>query len=92
MIEWNEEARRHWETRVPPFGKRMAHWVDKETWQDLHTIFGRFNSQDSWKALFATMNLFRKLATDTAQWLGYHYPLETDQVISAYVQKLTISP
>lgn len=88
MIEWNEEARRHGETRMPPFGKRMASWVEKNTWEALQNVFGHFDAKDSWKALFATIELFRKLSKETAQSLGYPYPQEVDQAISGYVKSL----
>ena len=48
----------------------------------LHEVFGHFDSQDSWKALFATNELFRELAIQVALKLSYHYPKEIDEAVS----------
>lgn len=87
MIEWNEQAKRNWETKVPPIGKRMHSWVGADTWKALHHIFAHFDSRDSWNGLKHTVELFRKLAIDTAQGLGYSYPQDLDQNIMGFIAK-----
>ncbi|MDE3046301.1 MAG: aminoglycoside 6-adenylyltransferase, partial [Verrucomicrobiota bacterium] len=71
MIEWNEQAKRNWESQLPPLGKRMRSWVDADTWKALHQIFAHFDSSDSRRGLLHLIELFRKIATDTAKRLGY---------------------
>ncbi len=85
MIEWNEQAKRNWESQVPPLGKRMHSWVDADTWKALHQVFAHFDSRDSWQGLIHTIELFRKLATDTAKRLGYSYPHDLDKNITNFI-------
>lgn len=88
MIEWHEEAKRNWESQVPPIGKRMHSWVDADTWKALHKIFAHFDSRDSRQGLMHTIELFRKIAADTAQRLGYSYPHELDKHITDFTNTI----
>ena len=88
MIEWNELAKAEFVKDIPPKGKRMQTWVNKSTWVSLFKVFAHFDSKDSWNALMHTMELFRNLAIETAQKLGYHYPSEVDRNISGFILKL----
>lgn len=72
MLEWHAEAENDWHSSVPPIGKRMRSWVNEELWQDLHGVFAHFDADDSWKALFSTMELFRRITADTAQALRFN--------------------
>jgi len=69
MIELHAQAENDWRYSTPPIGKRMSAWVYKDLWKDLHVIFAHFNAEDSWKALFYTMELFKRLTAETAQSL-----------------------
>lgn len=86
MIVWREEAKREWK-ELPAHGKRMRSWVDERTWQSLFEVFAHFDRQDSWRALFYTMGLFREVALETAERLGYEYPQEVDQNITGFARE-----
>jgi len=88
MIQWHEEARLQWQSRMPPLGKRMHSWVDEDTWKALHQIFAHFDSKDSWQALMHTMELFRNIAIATSNKLGYNYPHDLDKHITHIIMQL----
>ena len=88
MIEWNELAKVNFDKDIPPMGKRMQEWVGKNTWDSLYQVFGHFDSEDSWKALLKTIELFRELAVDTAKRMGYRYPKDVDLNISKFIGSL----
>lgn len=88
MIEWHEEARGEWREKLPANGKHMRLWVEEKTWRDLHKVFAHFDLQDSWRALTHTMGIFRELAKETSQMLGYRYPYEVDQKLSGFIADL----
>ncbi|MBA3603524.1 MAG: aminoglycoside 6-adenylyltransferase [Parachlamydiaceae bacterium] len=71
MIEWHAQAENDWRDSTSPIGKRMSSWVSKDLWKDLHGIFAHFDVEDSWKALFNTMELFRRITAETAQALRF---------------------
>ncbi len=50
----------------------MRSWVYEELWNELHGVFAHFESEDSWKALFNTMELFRRITVETARSLRFN--------------------
>ncbi|MBA2369933.1 MAG: aminoglycoside 6-adenylyltransferase [Candidatus Protochlamydia sp.] len=71
IIEWHAQAKNNWRSSTPPIGKRMHSWVSKDLWIDLYGIFAHFDAEDSWKALFNTMELFNRITEETAQALRF---------------------
>ena len=88
MIEWNARAAHGWDYDTWHNGKFLVEWTDAATWKTLHDVWGRFDAADSWRALFANMNLFRRLATEAASRLDYAYPALLDERVTQFVQKL----
>lgn len=91
MIEWHAHA-----THAEPVdtwhdGHFMERWVDATTWQEIGESFGRFGAPDSWWALANTMDLFRRLAGETADVFGFSYPLQLDAQATQYVRVLRTS-
>lgn len=86
MMEWREGAKGEWK-ELPAHGKRMRSWLDESSWQGLSEVFAHFDRQDSWRALFYTMGLFREVAQETAERLGYTYPAEVDRNISQFARE-----
>jgi aminoglycoside 6-adenylyltransferase len=87
MLEWHTVAMNEEHHDVGHIGTRMKDWVRPDVWERLHETFGRFDAADSWRALLATVSLFRDLARDTAEKLGYQYPQQVDDAISGYLRE-----
>jgi len=88
MIEWNEKAQHGWDYDTHYQGKKMQSWCNKEIWSVLNNCFARFDLEDSWKALMATIGLFRDVAKQVAEHVDYEYPVSVDKNITDFVQKL----
>lgn len=88
IVEWHALAELKWNQGVDDEGKNMQSWVSADVWEDLHSAFARFDAADSWRALIRTNKLFRRLAVETAQALGFEYPSEVDRNISEFIGKL----
>lgn len=83
IMEWHTQAVRGADTWHS--GRFIKEWVDPHTWVALLGVYGRFDAVDSWRSLVATMNLFRRLAVDTASFLGFSYPIGVDQEVTHFV-------
>jgi aminoglycoside 6-adenylyltransferase len=92
MIEWHAQAENDWRCSTPPTGKRMSSWVHKDLWKDLHVIFAHFDAEDSWKALFYTMELFKHLTAETAQSLRLSSMEELSEKMMGFITTLKSSP
>ena len=74
MLEWHAHANHGWDYDTAHIGKRMRTWIDPEIWEALHRTFASFGVEESWNALFATIDLFKQLSSETAEKLNYQYP------------------
>lgn len=86
MLEWHTQA--FADVKTWNRGDFMQEWVSAETWQALHEIVGRFDAEDSWRALFSSIDLFRKLARETADKLDYSLPDKLIDEIILYLEAL----
>lgn len=88
MMEWHA-----WAIHGPEYdtyydGHLMYAWAETETWEGLHRCFGGFGAHGSWQALFASVEVFRRLALQTALLWRYEYPAALDRRVSAYLEGL----
>ena len=91
MIQWHAETQKNWKEKSEPLGKNMKLWVDSATWNALQEVFAHFDVQNSWRALFSTLDLFRRLSADVARHLGYDYPIAIDKNMSEFIVTLSES-
>jgi aminoglycoside 6-adenylyltransferase len=69
-------------------GKGFKKRLPPAIWTELENTYTGSTIVDNWQALFRTMALFRKVAMEVGQGLGYEYPLDLDERVTAYVQKM----
>ena len=88
MMEWHAQAWHGNSYETWNDGHFLTQWTDAETAVSLQHIFGRFEAADSWRALLATMALFRRLARETAIHHNFPYLTQLDENASTYIQAL----
>jgi aminoglycoside 6-adenylyltransferase len=57
-------------------------------WVELEGTYTGADVEANWEALFRTMALFRRVAMEVGEGLGYAYPLDLDQQVVAYVKEM----
>lgn len=67
-------------------GRFLDQWADPRAVAALREAFAHYELEDVGRALLATMGLFRWLAQETGERLGYGYPSEADERITALVR------
>jgi aminoglycoside 6-adenylyltransferase len=86
VLEWHAAAG----GRDPWFrGRFMEEWADPSTISGLRAAFARYDEDDVWRALFATMDLFADLSQRTAAVLGLPYPALEEQRSRALVEEMS---
>ncbi|MBP5976847.1 aminoglycoside 6-adenylyltransferase [Brasilonema sp. CT11] len=88
IIEWHKQAHYGWNYNTHYMGKHLKKWVDTNIWKALHQTFAHFDYADSRDALYGTMQLFRQLAQETAEQLGFTYPANVDESISEFIEQV----
>ena len=90
MLEWRMELNHGWSVRTDLLGKGLKKRLPPEVWSQLEDTYAGASIADNWEALFRTMALFRQMAMEVGEGLGYEYPLDLDQRVTAYVQKMQL--
>jgi aminoglycoside 6-adenylyltransferase len=85
MLEWHALATGGEDIDTWYIGTKMRRWVDEATWREVQHVFARFDREDSWRGLVATMRVFSRLTQETAEALEFDYPRDSERHITGYV-------
>jgi aminoglycoside 6-adenylyltransferase len=88
MLEWRVECDHTWSVPTGALGRGLKRRLPPDIWSQLERTYVGAAIADNWEALFRTMALFRQVAIDVADHLGYVYPHDLDQRVTAYVRKV----
>jgi len=86
MMEWHVRA-----TNGPNYdtwqgGRFLEEWAGPRALAGLRHAFAHYEEDDIWRALLASMDLFRWLTVETADRLGYPYPTAADERVAEWVK------
>jgi aminoglycoside 6-adenylyltransferase len=85
VIEWYTHSKNGWNFDTRHDGRSLERWADPTVVNSLRGTFAHYDREDVVASLSNTMKLFRALTLDLSNQLGYDYPLETDQRLSAWI-------
>jgi aminoglycoside 6-adenylyltransferase len=89
LFQWRIEIDHQWSIRPGgTLGKGLKTLLEGETWTDFAQTYVGADPEQNWEALLRTISLCRRLAREVAQALGYAYPEDLDQRVSAYLQSV----
>jgi len=88
VLEWRIEIDGGWSVKPGAYGKGLKRFLDPETRQELEATYAGADEQDNWDALFKTIALFRRVAIEVGDRLGYPYPHELDRRVMAYLRRV----
>jgi aminoglycoside 6-adenylyltransferase len=86
MIEWHSKATHGWDYDTWNGGHFLEEWADPRVVEGLRHMVAHRDAEDMGRALLATIDVFRWLAAETSERLGYPYPLSTDEQVSEWVK------
>jgi aminoglycoside 6-adenylyltransferase len=82
------EIDQHWSVKPGAYGKGLKQRFSTELWSELERTYVGAGLEENWEALFATIALFRKVAIEVANQLGYGYLHDLDQRVMGYLQRV----
>jgi aminoglycoside 6-adenylyltransferase len=86
MIEWHALALHDWKHDVWFRGRFLEEWADSEAVKGLRETFAHYDEADVKRALLASVELFRRLATETARKLNYSYPAQAGEEVTQWIR------
>ena len=88
MLEWRMECDHAWSAPTGALGKGLKRRLPPDIWSQLERTYVGAGISENWEALFQTLALFRQVAIQVADHLGYVYPHDLDQGVTTYVKKV----
>jgi aminoglycoside 6-adenylyltransferase len=85
LIEWHAQASHMEGYDTWHKGRFLEEWADPRVVTELESVFAHYESADIWRALVATLRLFRWLAQETTARWGYLYPTLADECATSLV-------
>ena len=86
MLEWHMEIDHHWSIKPGPYGRRLKRWLRADLWDELEDSYTGADLEANWDALFKTIDLFRKVASEVGEHLGYAYPSDLEARVITYLK------
>ena len=88
MLEWRMELEYNWSATIGSLSKGLKKKLPSEIWSQLEASYAGADFEENWEALFRTMALFRRVAMEVGEAMGFAYPLELDERVTAFVQNM----
>lgn len=92
LLEWRIEINHNWALRPGVFGRGLKQRIPLQRWTELTDTYVGLERDENWRALFQTMKLFRQVALEVADALGYAYPQAQDEQVHAYLNTIRQLP
>ena len=92
MIDWYVGVETGFCRNPGKSGKYLAHYLEPELWRMLLDTYSGAGYEHTWQALFATCDLFRRLALHVARHFGFEYPYSDDERVSAHLRHVKSLP
>lgn len=88
MLEWQMEIDHQWSIKPGDYGRGLKKYVSPEIWAEFEKTYVGSDIEDNWRALFATIELFGKVAVQVGEQLGYKYPDDLHGRVIRYLQRV----
>ena len=88
MLEWRVEIDHGWSQKTGARGKGLKVYLPPEIWAQLETTYVGAGQEENWSALFTTIDLFRQVAVEVGDHLGYAYPHDLHQRVVEYLLRV----
>jgi len=88
MLEWHAEIDHQWSLKTGPYGRRLKQYVRPDLWAELECTYTGAGLEENWEALFRTIALMRRVASEVGKELGYTYPHGLEQRVIEYLSRV----
>ncbi len=92
MLVWYVGVRTGFEKNPGAHGKFLPRYLEPELWKLLQGTFSSAEEEQTWKALFAMDELFRRVSRMVAEHFGFAYPDGDDERVTAFICEIRQLP
>lgn len=87
LLEWQIALDTDWNAQFRSLGKGLQRRMSTERWKQLEAGYAGSAIEDNWRALDATLALFRDVGEDVAHRLGFTYPVELHRRVCEFLRR-----
>jgi len=88
MFEWKVGLTHNWSVRVSSLGGGLENYIRPELWEEFARTYTGAGDEENWQAVFRSIALFRKVAIEVAEGLGFTYPQKLEDRVLKYLNKV----
>ncbi len=90
MILWERQSRCGWapDPKLHLGGKRFEKWAEPALLKDISACFSAYSIEETWKSLFAMLELFNQFAKDLSSEFGFEFPAQPYNDVMVYLETL----
>lgn len=88
MLEWHIEIAHNWTVKPGVLGRGLKKLLPPDIWSELAATYVGPDIEENWNAFFRTNTLFRRVAKEVADALGFTYPQSVDDRVSACLNEI----
>ena len=92
MLEWRIEIDHNWSIKPGIHGRGLKQLLPPKIWSEFAATYLPLDNRKTWVALDRVIALFRVVALDVGKALGYTYPQQVDDMVSAYLEAIRKMP
>lgn len=92
FLEWRIEIDHDWSVRPGMLGRGLERSLPADVWAELASTYVGMDIEENWDALFRTTALFRRVASEVGDALGYPYPRHVDDNMTAHLEAVRDLP
>jgi aminoglycoside 6-adenylyltransferase len=88
MLEWRMEMDHGWAVKTGAYGKGLKKRLPAKIWSMLEETYVGAGTEENWRAMFSTIDLFQRVAIEVGNHLGYAYPQQLHDRAVAYLNRV----
>lgn len=88
MLEWHAEIDHQWSLKPGPYGRRLKQHLRPDLWAELESTYTGVGSEENWEALFRSIGLMRRVASEVGKHLEYTYPHGLERRVIDYLWRV----
>jgi aminoglycoside 6-adenylyltransferase len=88
MLEWRLEIDHEWSLKPGLYGRGLKKRLSPDLWAEVENTYTGAGLEENWEVMFRTIALFRNVAIEVGDRLGYAYPYDLDRRAVEYLQKV----
>jgi len=92
LLEWRIELDHDWSIKPGRYGRGLERLLPDDIWSAFAMTYVGLDIEENWEALFRLSALFRRVAAEVGEALGYSYPYHVDEAVSAYLDEVRHLP